>query len=393
MTSDQARRMEDIPASSIRRVFEEVNVLQAQGRKVIPLHIGQPDFDTPEHIKAAAKQALDGGLTGYTSNRGLPQLRQALAEKLRRENGLTVDPDKQIIVTVGANEAILMATMAFVNPGDEVLVLSPTWLHYFYCVRMAGGIPVEVPLRASNNFLIDPDDIRRRITNRTRMLIVNTPHNPTGAVYPYAVLKEIAQIVEQHGLLLLSDEIYEKLIYGEAEHVSLAGFDNIADRTLTINGFSKAYAMTGWRLGYIISSPEHSSTLLRVHQYTTVCATSFAQAGAVAALIGSQEPLQSMVTEFDRRREALINAFAEMPGCTLVAPQGAFYAFPSIPPGRSSEAVAFDLLQQAGVAVVPGSAFGESGEGYLRIAYSCTLSDIHQGMTAMKTYFSQITAR
>ncbi|HLA45690.1 MAG TPA: aminotransferase class I/II-fold pyridoxal phosphate-dependent enzyme, partial [Aggregatilineales bacterium] len=284
MTSDQARRMEDIPASSIRRVFEEVNVLQAQGQKVIPLHIGQPDFDTPEHIKAAAKQALDDGLTGYTSNRGLPQLRQALAEKLRRENGLTVDPDKQIIVTVGANEAILMATMAFVNPGDEVLVLSPTWLHYFYCVRMAGGIPVEVPLRASNNFLIDPDDIRRRITNRTRMLIVNTPHNPTGAVYPYAVLKEIAQIVEQHGLLLLSDEIYEKLIYGEAEHVSLAGFDNIADRTLTINGFSKAYAMTGWRLGYIISSPEHSSTLLRVHQYTTVCATSFAQAGAVAAL-------------------------------------------------------------------------------------------------------------
>jgi aspartate/methionine/tyrosine aminotransferase len=203
------------------------------------------------------------------------------------------------------------------------------------------------------------------------------------------LLEEIAQIVEKHGLLLLSDEIYEKMIYSDAEHVSPASFDNIANRTLTVNGFSKAYAMTGWRLGYIIASPEHSSTLLRVHQYTTVCATSFAQAGAIAALEGTQTPLQEMVDEFDKRRQAVIKAFAEIPGCSLVAPQGAFYAFPRIPDGLLSENVALDLLEQAGVAVVPGVAFGDAGEGHLRIAYSCALSDIQQGMDAMKAYFAQ----
>lgn len=391
MIIQQAARMADIPPSGIRQVFEQVKIYQAQGRSVVPFHIGQPDFDTPEHIKDAAKEALDAGLVSYTSNLGLPELRQAIAEKLQRDNALTVDPDTQIIVTVGANEAILMAMLAFLNPGDEILIPDPTWLHYFYCARMAGAVTVSIPLHASNNFLPDPDDIRKRITPRTKMLLLNSPHNPTGIVYSRELLQEIAELVEQHGLLLLSDEIYEKIIFDTAQHISPGAFEGIAAQTLTVNGFSKAYAMTGWRLGYIVASPELTRVLLRVHQYTTVCATSFAQAGAVAALEGTQEPLRQMVAEFDRRRQAIMDAFEEMPGCALVAPQGAFYAFPRIPHGKPSAEVARELIQQAGVAVVPGSAFGEYGEGFIRIAYSCSLPDVERGMAAMREYFSQIT--
>lgn len=388
MRQHEAERMQSIPFSNIRTIFEEVDVLKAAGRRIVPFHIGRPDFDTPQHIKDAAKLALDGGVTAYTSNYGLLELRQAIADTLATENGFRVDPGRQIIVTVGANEAILLAMLATLNPGDEVLVPDPMWLHYFYCARLAGAEVVSVPLRAEDGWQLDPEEVERRITPRTRMVILNSPHNPTGAVYPRATFDAIADIVERHDLLLLSDEIYQKLRFDGVEHTTPGAMPRIADRTITVDGFSKTYAMTGWRLGYVVAPPQLIDSMIRVHQYTTVCATSFAQAGAVAALRGPQDSVNAMVAEFDRRRRMVVAAFADQPDM-LCTPQGAFYAFPKVPAGRSDEEWARQLLHEHGVAVVPGSAFGTSGVGHVRLSYACGQVDLERGLTAMRLASSQ----
>jgi aminotransferase len=394
MTDYEAVRMKEIPFSAIREVFEKVNAMRRDGHPVVPFHIGRPDFDTPEHIKRAAKRALDDGLTAYTSNFGLLDLRKAIAGSLARDDGLHVDPERQIIVTVGANEAILMAMLATLNPGDEVLIPDPMWLHYLYCARLAGADVVSVPLVESNGFQLDPVDLERRITKRTRMVLLNSPHNPTGAVFRRETIEAVADVVYRHGLLLLSDEIYQRIIYDGVQNISPGTFESIAGQTLTVSGFSKTYSMTGWRLGYVVASPELISCLIRVHQYTTVCATSFAQAGAVAALTGPQDCVVAMVGEFDRRRQAILTAFRDMPGTSLVPPKGAFYAFPNISAlGVNSRDIAGQLLEQAGIALVPGSAFGRYGEGYLLIAYSCSLSEVQRGMAAMREYFSAAVAQ
>jgi aminotransferase len=398
-----AERMKDIPFSSIRSMFERVNEMKARGLTPIPFHIGQPDFDTPEHIRQAAKDALDQGLTAYTSNYGLPALRQAIARKLQAENGITVDSERQIIVTIGTNEAILLAMLACLDPGDEVLIPDPGWLHYFYCARLTGAYPISVPLREENEFQLDPHDLERLVSPRTRMLVLNSPHNPTGARFSQATLQAVARFVERHNLLLLSDEIYEKLIYGQKPaatnqpttsdqpHTSPGAIPTIAERTITINGFSKAYAMTGWRVGYAVASPHLIDAMIRVHQYTTICATSFAQAGALAALNGPQDCVQSMLAEFNQRRAAIVEGIQRIPELKLVPPQGAFYAFVNIKAlGASSETVARDLLEKAGVAVVPGSAFGEYGEGYIRISFACKLTQVTEGMQAIQRYCQQV---
>lgn len=389
----QAERMNDIPFSSIRKVFEQVDRLKADGKTIYPYYIGRPNFDTPAHIKEAAKQALDDGLVAYTSNYGLPELREAISAKLAADNGLTVDPDKEIIVTVGANEAVLMIMLGLLNPGDEVIIPDPMWLHYFYCAKLAGAKVVSVPLREENGFQLDPDDIRKAITPRTKMLVVNTPHNPTGVVFTRETLAAVADIAAENDLFVLSDEIYEKIIYDDAEHISMATFPQIADKTLTVNGFSKSYAMTGWRLGYVVAKPELIGVLVRVHQYTTVCATSFAQAGANAALRGPQESIAGMVGAFDERRRVLVEAFAQLPGASLVVPKGAFYAFPNLSAlGGTSEEIAARLLHDTGVAVVPGAAFGDYGEGCVRISYACSLADVQNGMNALIDYWHKSVA-
>jgi aminotransferase len=383
----EAERMKGIPFSSIRQVFEHVSELQAQGRAPIPFYIGQPDFDTPAHIKQAAREALDRGQTAYTSNYGLPVLRAAIAGKLERENGLRVDPDRQIIITVGSNEAVLMAMLATLNPGDEVLIPNPSWLHYFYCARLAGAKVVSVPLREENGFQLNPDDLKRLVTRWTKMLVINSPHNPTGAVYNRATMDAIAGFVEKHRLVLLSDEIYEKMIYAGGQHFSPASIESIQNQTILVNGFSKSYAMTGWRVGYTVASPDLIRSMIRVHQYTTICAVSFAQAGALAALTGSQDCVRQMTAEFDRRREVVVKRIAETPGLRLVPPQGAFYAFPNIQAlGADSETIAVRLLQDANVAVVPGSAFGEYGEGYIRISFACSLPQVEEGMQSIANF-------
>lgn len=388
-----AERMKDIPFSNIRRLFERVAQLNAQGRVLIPFYIGQPDFDTPDHIKQAAHAALDKGLTAYTSNYGLPALQQAIAAKLERENGIQVDPARQIIVTVGSNEAVFAAMQATLNPGDEVLIPDPSWLHYFYCARLAGARAVSLPLHESNGFQLDPDDLKKLVTPRTKMLVLNTPHNPTGAVMSRETLQAVAGVVARHGLLLLSDEIYEKMIYDGLTHLSPGSIEAIKDQTITVNGFSKSYAMTGWRVGYVAASPNLISAIIRVHQYSVICATSFAQAGALAAITGPQDCVSQMFAEFARRREIVVEALQDIPGIHLVPPAGTFYAFPSIQAsGASSQEIADRLLEEAQVAVVPGSAFGDHGEGFIRISYACSIEKVKEGMQSIARFFREATS-
>jgi aspartate/methionine/tyrosine aminotransferase len=383
----EADRLKEIPFSSIRQLFERVSELNRQGRTPVPFYIGQPDFDTPEHIKKAAKDALDRGLTAYTSNYGLPALLEAIGGKLARENGIQVDPFKQIIVTAGSNEAVFASMLATLNPGDEVLIPDPSWLHYFYCARMAGARVISVPLRQENAFQIDPDDLKRLVTSRTRMLVLNSPHNPTGSVMSPEITLATASLVEKYHLLLLSDEIYEKMVYDGLSSTSPASIEAIQDQTITINGFSKSYAMTGWRIGYVAASPSLIDAIVRVHQYSVICATSFGQAGALAALTGSQECVGLMLAEFARRRKVVIDSLRQIPGLSLVPPAGAFYAFPSITAlGASSQEIADLLLEQANVAVVPGSAFGKYGEGFIRVSFACSLQQVKKGMHSIAQF-------
>ncbi|KRF46342.1 hypothetical protein ASG98_17350 [Bacillus sp. Soil531] len=387
-------RLSKIPFSSIREIFEEAARMEKRGLNITHMEIGRPDFDTPQHIKDAAKAALQQGNVHYTSNSGTIEFREAIAEKLDRDNGISVDPQKEVVVTVGCKEAIFNFIFAFINPGDEVLIPDPAWLEYQYIVELAGGVAVPIPLLEENEFLLDPNDVRDRVTKKTKMLLINTPHNPTGAVLPESYLKELADIAIRHDLLVVSDEIYEKLIYDEEKHISMATLPGMFERTVTINGFAKAYAMDGWRLGYAAGPVELIQPILKMHQYNTSCATSFAQFGGTAAYLGTQEPVEEMVKAFDRRRRLLVSRLNEMPGVQCVVPKGAFYAFPSFKElGIPSKDLATKLLREAQIACVPGSAFGSHGEGFIRMAYSTSYDEIEQAMYRMEKVIKGLTVK
>jgi len=382
-----ASRMQLVPFSGIRKVFERAKALEREGRPVIFLETGRPDFDTPAHIKEAAKRALDAGDVHYTSNYGTPELRAAIAEKLKRENGLTYDPDAEIIVTVGAAEAVFDAFLAFLNPGDEVLYPEPSWLNYAAAARLAGAIPVAIPLRESNGYQIDPDEVRRRITSQTRLLIIASPHNPTGAVQSPDTLRDLADLVVQCNLLVISDEIYERIIYDDRVHVSLARLPGMGERTITINGFSKAFSMTGWRLGYAAAPQPFIQAMNRVHQYNVACACAFAQAGAVAALKGPQDCVTAMVAEFRRRRDLVVPAINAMRGLSCVNPGGAFYVWVNITRiGVTSEDFSMNLLERAYVSLVPGTVFGESGQGYVRLSYANSYERLEEALRRLTRF-------
>lgn len=377
----ESDRVKDIPFSSIRVVFEGARKLEREGKKVYHMEMGRPDFGTPKHIQEAATKAMADGIVHYTSSAGLPELTQAIADKLERDNGIKVDPASEVIVTVGVKSAVFCIMQALLNPGDEVLLPDPCWLDYFHCVRLAGGVPVSIPLREEASFQMDPEEVESLITPRTKMIVVITPHNPTGAVASKETLQAIADIAIRHDLLVLSDEIYEKMVYDGAKHYSLATFPGMAERTLTVNGFSKAYAMDGWRLGYVAAPRDIARPVLKVSMYNVSCATSFAQMGAVAALRGPQDCVTEMVAEFDRRRRMIMDALANIEGLTCYRPQGAFYVFPNIRSfGMTSEQMAGYLMNEAALATVPGSAFGKWGEGYIRIAYSDSYDNLKQAM-------------
>lgn len=364
-----SERVQRISSSGIRRIFD---LAARKGKSdLISLGLGEPDFDTPDHIKQAAHRAIDEGFNRYTPNAGHPPLRKAIAEKLKVENGLDYDADSEILVTVGGINAIHMAILSVVDPEDHVLIPDPSFVAFEPCVIMAGGRAVHIPLREEHGFRLQAEDLEARITPRTKMIIVNTPHNPTGAVLSREELEGIADVARRHRLFVLADEVYEKLVYPEARHVSMASLPGMRDCTITVHSFSKVFCMCGWRIGYAAASKPIVDQMLKLQQFNAVHAPSHAQMGALAGLTGPQDFLEEMRAEYDRRRQFLIPRLNRIPGLSCVMPQGTFYAFLNIKSlGRSSEEVSRVLLDDAGVVTVPGSALGQFGEGFLRLSFT-----------------------
>jgi aspartate/methionine/tyrosine aminotransferase len=382
-----AERMSLIPFSGIRKVFEEVNKRVAQGQHIVNLGIGRPDFDTPVHIKEAAKKALDDGHVHYASNYGIEELRISIAEKFKRDNGLEFDPDSEIMVTVGANEAVFLTMMSFINPGDEVLIPDPCWPHYAPSVDLVGGVPVALPVYEQNDFNPMIEDIHQKCSAKTKLIIVNSPHNPTGAIYTKQTLEDIAAIAIEKNLMVLADEIYEYLVYGDENHHSIAAMPGMRERTVTVNGFSKSYAMTGWRLGYVGVDKSLMSAMIRSHQYSTNCVSTFSQYGAVEALKGPQEEMRAMVQEFSRRRDLVADKLRSMKNISFSEPKGAFYVMVNVAAtGKETEVVADELLD-AGVAVVPGTKLGSYGGDFIRLSYANSFENLEIAMQRMADYF------
>lgn len=390
----QSVKMDMIPFSGIRKVFEAAGKLEKEGKEIINLGIGRPNFDTPEFIKDAAKKAIDDGYTYYTSNYGIEPLREAIAKKFNKDNGLHMEIS-DIIVAVGANQAVSIAMTAMLDPGDEVLVPNPSWLHYFYCAELCGAKTVSYPLLEENEFNVQIEDIEHLITPKTKMIIVNSPNNPTGSVLTIESLEKIAKIAKENNLIVLSDEIYEKLLYDGSKHTSIASLPGMEERTIIINGVSKAYAMTGWRIGFVASkNPEFISAMIRVLQYTVTCAASVSQYAALAALEGPQECTEEMRVQFDRRRKLVYESINKIPGLSCICPKGAFYCFVNIKGlGISDEEASHYYLNEAGVAMIPGSAFGEYGTGYLRIAFSNSYENIEKAMDKIKAATEKLLSK
>ena len=381
----QSKKMEAIPFSPIRKVFAEVDNLKAQGVDVIGLGIGEPDFDTPPHITDAMVEATRKGATHYTNNKGIVELRKAICRKLKDDDGLSFDPE-EIICTVGVSEGVFIALSSFLDPDDEVLVPDPSWLNYSHVPTMNGAVPVGYPLLEKNDFQIDVADLEKRCTPRTKILVVLDPSNPVGAVQRKETLEKVARFAVKNDLLVISDEIYEKIIYDGKKHYSIAAFPEMRERTIVLNGFAKAYAMTGWRIGYVAAPAELIQVMNRMHMYLVTHASTQAQWGALAALDGSQEPVRRMVEEFRGRRDFVCRELNSMKGISCLVPGGAFYVFVNVTgTGMSSEDFTRFLLHKANVAVVPGTAFGECGEGYVRLSYATSMKNLEKAMNRMRT--------
>lgn len=364
-----------------RVMFDKAKALERKGQKLIHFELGEPDFETPQHIKEAAKRALDEGYTRYSQNAGLLELREAIAQKLRKDNGIEVDPATQVCVTVGSQEAAYLAVMCTIEPGDEALIPEPAYYTYRNCIEMAGGTAVPVPLKSEDGFRLDPAEVEKKVTPRTKMLVVNSPCNPTGSTVSKRDLESLDELAIRKDFLVLSDEIYEKITYDGEEHCSMAAVSDEPHRVMTLNGFSKAYAMTGWRIGYLVGSTAIISAAVKTQQSLLASATTFAQKGAVEALRGPQEPVKNMVKEFARRRDIIIDGLNKVKGFSVNKPKGAFYAFADIRgSGKPSEELAEYLLNEAKVVTTAGSAFGQSGEGYLRISYATSIENIREGL-------------
>ncbi len=385
-----AARMEMLPFSEIRLMLEKATQLQKQGKDIIHIEIGRPDFDTPQVIKQAAYDSIARGNVFYTSNYGSPELRKAVAEKLQRDNHIAYEPE-EILVTIGVGEGTYAAVAAFLEPGDEILVPNPIWLNYIHVPNFFGAVPVSYDLKEENDFQIDMEQLKSLITPKTKMLVINTPGNPTGTVQSRETLEALAKLATQHDLIVLSDEIYEKLVYGGAEHISIASLPGMKERTITLNGFSKCYSMTGWRLGYAAAPREFIQAMVRVHHYINTCASSFVQEAGITALEKAEPDVQEMVKEYARRRDYMVQALNDIPGVHCKTPGGAFYVFANIKSfGLSSNEMADYLLEQAGIATVAGSAFGTQGEGYIRLSYACSYERIVEGMARMKDALARL---
>jgi len=376
-----SRRIATVPPSGIRRFFD----IAATMEDVISLGIGEPDFITPAPIVQAAIKALEQGETHYTSNSGLLELRQAIAEHLERLYGLSYDPAEEILVTVGVSEALYLSLAATLDPGDEVIVPEPCFVAYTPEVIFAGGRPVVIPTTADENFQVTAGAISAALTPRTKALLIGYSNNPTGAIMERAKLEEIAALAEQHDLLVISDELYDRLVYG-VEHVCFPSLPGMRERTILLQGFSKNYAMTGWRIGYVAAPAEIMELVRRIHQYTIMSAPTVSQYAALAALREGEPFIRSMVEEYDRRRRLIVDGLNNI-GLRCFEPRGAFYAFPSIEiTGLDEVEFAETLLREERVACVPGSAFGEAGRGYVRCSYATAYEKIEEALERMRRF-------
>ena len=385
-----ADRMGRLGTESAFEVLARARALERQGRRIVHLEIGEPDFDTPAHIKEAAKRALDAGATHYGPSAGLPELRETIASHVSETRGIPVSPD-QVVVTPGAKPIMFFTILAIVGRGDEVIYPNPGFPIYESVINFAGGTPVPIPLREASEFGFDLDLFERAVSSRTKLIIINSPQNPTGGVLDRGQIGRIAAIARTHGIPVLSDEIYRQFLY-EGEFVSILQEPGMARQTILLDGFSKSYAMTGWRLGYGVFPPELVEHITRLMVNSASCTASFVQLAGIAALRGEQAAVGRMVAEFKRRRDILVDGLNTLPGVKCLRPRGAFYVFPNITgTGRSSAEVAERLLNEAGVAALSGAAFGAQGEGYLRFSYAASEANLRLALQRMRPVFESFT--
>ena len=382
-----SKKIQDIKPSGIRKFFDIAGTME----DVISLGVGEPDFPTPWVIRKAAIKVLERKQIIYGPNKGVAPLRKAISERIESKHGVSYDPDKEIIVTVGGSEAIDLALRGLLDPGDEVLVVEPCFVCYAPLVELAGGVPVSVPTKIENNFKLTVDDFKDKITDRTKILILPFPNNPTGAIMTKEDLEPIAELLRGTDIIVLTDEIYSELTYGR-KHFSIIELEGMRERTIYVNGFSKAYAMTGWRLGYVTAPAPIITQIAKIHQYGIMCSPYISQNAAVEALTSCDSEIAKMTDEYNARRRYLVSEFNRL-GLTCFNPEGAFYVFPSIiSTGLTSEEFCERLLYEERVAAVPGSAFGSSGEGYIRISYAYSLKHLMEAMHRIEKFLEKLEA-
>jgi aminotransferase len=377
-------RVKQVSPSGIRKFFD----LLASMEGVISLGVGEPDYTTPWHIREASIYSVEKGFTMYTSNLGMPELRQGISRYLKENYNLGYDSNSEILVTVGVSEALDLAMRAIINPGDEVIMSDPCYVSYDACCILAGGIPIRVSTSETNDFEIEVDDIEAKITDKTKAILLGYPANPTGAVMPRSKLEQISTLAHRYNLFIISDEIYARLVYG-IEHTCLATLPSMRDSTILLGGFSKSYAMTGWRIGYTAAKKEVIDAMTKIHQYTIMSAPTMGQVAAIEALESGNDSVNEMVEDYNRRRLIMIKGLCEI-GLSCFEPKGAFYAFPSIKTtSMTSEEFAEKLLIEEKVAVVPGNAFGKCGEGYVRCCYATSLKEIEEALERIRRFVNK----
>jgi aspartate aminotransferase len=386
---DVATRMSRLGTESAFEVLARAKALERAGREIIHLEIGEPDFDTPAHIREAAKRALDEGATHYGPAAGLPELREAIAKHVGLTRGVPVSPE-EVVVTPGAKPIMFFTILALINAGDEVIHPNPGFPIYESVVNFVGGVPVSIPLREESGFGFDMDEFERRLSPRTRLIIVNSPQNPTGGVLDRRQLERIASVAVERGITILTDEIYREFLY-DGESVSMLGFPGVREHAVLLDGFSKTYAMTGWRLGYGVMPAPLAEHVTRLMVNSASCTASFVQLAGIAALEGDQTPVTRMVDAFRRRRDLVVDGLNTLPGVSCIRPRGAFYAFPNVTRlGRPSGEIAERLLNEAGVALLPGTAFGAHGEGYLRLSYANSEANLRAALERMRPVLASL---
>lgn len=382
-----AKRVSNVPESGTVRIANLVARLRQEGREILSFSMGEPDFTTPDNIVEAAKDALDNGITHYTPSAGIPELRELIARKSLEQNGIPCNAGNVLVTP--SKHAIFMTVLATVDEGDEVILPDPAWGTYDACVRLAGGIPRYAVLKEEDDFRMTPEVVAELITPKTSLIVINSPSNPTGAVLKKEDVQGIAELAMDHDITVLSDEVYEHIIY-EGEHHSIASIDGMFERTVTVNGFSKTYAMTGWRLGWLVAPPHLFKAISKLQSHSVTCAVSFAQVGGVEALSGPQDAVAEMVREFRERRDMVMDLLEEIPSLNCTVPKGAFYIFPSYDFEMNSEELCTYLLENANVGVTPGTAFGPNSDGHFRISYAASRETLEKGLNNIKEALARL---